>query len=69
MTKILGESVATAEQMAAYLLSINPAPKISMEAKDFCQLYLDVAAKEGVRGDVLFAQSCRRQEIFPLWVQ
>ena len=59
MTKILGESVATAEQMAAYLLSINPAPKISMEAKDFCQLYLDVAAKEGVRGDVLFAQSCK----------
>lgn len=59
MTKICGKSVATAEQMAAYLLSVNQTPKISMAAKDFCQLYLDIAAKEGVRGDALFAQSCK----------
>lgn len=59
MTKICGESVTTVEQMAAYLLSVNPAPLISMAVKDFCQLYLDVAAKEGVRGDALFAQSCK----------
>ncbi len=58
-TKILGASRATAEQMAAYLLSINPAPQINMAAKDFCQLYLDTAAREGVRGDALFAQSCK----------
>lgn len=59
MTKICGESVATAEQMAAYLLSVNPAPLINMSVKDFCQLYLDTAAKEGVRGDAMFAQSCK----------
>lgn len=59
MTKICGKSVATAEQMAAYLLSVNPTPKISMDVRDFCQLFLDVAAKEGVRGDALFAQSCK----------
>lgn len=59
MTKICGKSVATTEQMAAYLLSVNPEPKISMEVKDFCQLFLDTAAKEGVRGDALFAQSCK----------
>lgn len=57
-TKILGVPQATAGQMAAYLLSWNQSPQISMDVNDFCQLYLDVAAKEGVRGDVLFAQSC-----------
>lgn len=59
MTKILGQAQATAEQMAAYLLSVNPAPQISMTARDFCQLFLDTAAREGVRGDALFAQSCK----------
>lgn len=59
MTKICGKSVATAEQMAAYLLSVNPTPKISIAVKDFCRLYLDVEETEGVRGDALFAQSCK----------
>lgn len=59
MTKILGQAQATVEQMAAYLLSVNPAPKISMTVRDFCQLFLDTAAREGVRGDALFAQSCK----------
>lgn len=59
MTKICGKSIATATQMAAYLLSVNPTPKIEMAVKDFCQLFLDTAAKEGVRGDALFAQSCK----------
>lgn len=58
MTKILGKAVATAQQMAAYLLSQNPNPKINMPIVDFCQMFLDEAAKEGVRGDGLFAQSC-----------
>ena len=59
MTAILGQSVATAEQMAAYLLSVNPEPKIFMPVVQFCQLFLDEAAKEGVRGDLQFAQSCK----------
>lgn len=58
-TKILGQAQATAEQMAAYLLSVNPALQISMTVRDFCQLFLDTAEKEGVRGDALFAQSCK----------
>lgn len=58
MTKIIGKSVATADQMAAYLLSKNSAPKINMPVRDFCQLFLTVAAEECVRGDGLFAQSC-----------
>lgn len=59
MTKILGKSVATAEQMAVYLLSKNPTPKIKMDVVAFCRLFLYIGALEGVRGDVLFAQSCK----------
>lgn len=57
-TLILGKAVATAEQMAAHLLSENPAPKINMDPVAFCRLYLYIGALEGVRGDGLFAQSC-----------
>lgn len=59
MTTILGKSVATAEQMAAYLLSKNPSPSINMEPVAFCRLFLYMGALEGVRGDGLFAQSCK----------
>lgn len=59
MTEILGKATATAGQMAEYLLSVNPSPQIGMAVEDFCRLYLDMAAKEGVRGDALFAQSCK----------
>ena len=55
---ILGQAEATPEKMAAYLLFVNSASQIRMDVKEFCQLYIDVAAKEGVRGDSLFAQSC-----------
>ena len=58
MTRILGKAEANAQQMAAYLLSQNPNPQIKIPIVEFCQLFLDVAAKEGVRGDGLFAQSC-----------
>lgn len=56
---ILGKSVATAEQMAAYLLSKNAKPKINMPVLAFCRLFLYMGALEGVRGDFLFAQSCK----------
>lgn len=62
--KILGKAEATAEQMAAYLLSKNPKPKIYMAVLDFCQLFLSIAAQEGVRGDALFAQSCKETANF-----
>lgn len=58
-TPILGKAVATAQQMAAYLLSVNPKPKINIPVETFCRLYLYMGALEGVRGDILFAQSCK----------
>lgn len=59
--KILGKSVATAKQMATYLLSVNSNPKLSIDIpiKDFCQLFLDTCELEGVRGDIAFAQACK----------
>ena len=57
--KILGRAEATAEQMAAYLLSKNSNPRINMPVLDFCKLYISEGEKEGVCGDALFAQSCK----------
>jgi N-acetylmuramoyl-L-alanine amidase len=59
--QILGKSVATAKQMAKYLLMVNSNPKLSvdLQIEDFCQLYLDVCEQEGVRGDLAFAQACK----------
>lgn len=59
MTPIKGKAVATAEQMAAYLLKKNPQPQIDMDVLAFCRLFLYMGALEGVRGDALFAQSCK----------
>ena len=59
MTTILGNSIATAEQMNQYLLSVNPNPKIKIPSLTLCQLFLYMGFLEGVRGDILFAQSCK----------
>lgn len=64
MIPILGKNVATAEQMAAYMLSKNPNPKINMEPVAFCRLFLYMGALEGVRGDALFAQGCKETGYF-----
>lgn len=50
-TPIMGRSQATASQMREFLRSRNP------DAPDYSQLYLDIGAKYGVRGDLAFAQS------------
>lgn len=60
---ILGQAEATPEKMAAYLLSVNSAPQIRMDVKEFCQLYIDVAAKEGSVGMPSLRSPVWRQEI------
>lgn len=57
-TPIMGKAVATAEQMAAYVLSVNPNPKISMPILQLAKLFLIAGEIEGVRGDLEFARSC-----------
>lgn len=52
-TPIIGKAAATVEQMRAYLRSINP------DAPDYAQLYLDLGAKYGIRGDLAFCQAIK----------
>lgn len=51
MLSIEGTAVATAEQMESYLHKINPS------APRFARTYLEEGEREGIRGDVAFAQS------------
>jgi hypothetical protein len=55
-TKIMGNAVAAAEQMKAYLKAKNP--NVAQSVLDMVPLYLSEGKAEGVRGDIAFAQSC-----------
>ena len=64
-TSIMGTAQATAQQMALFCRSRNPAPQLtgcSLEA--LAQMYLIEGAAEGVRGDVAFAQSLHETGFF-----
>ena len=64
-THIMGTAQATAQQMALYCRSRNPAPQItgcSLEA--LAQTFLTEGKAEGVRGDVAFAQSLHETGYF-----
>lgn len=56
LTKIMGTSVATAEQMVAYIKAKNK--NVAQSVIDMIPLYLSEGKVEGVRGDIAFAQSC-----------
>ena len=55
-TKIMGNAVATAEQMETYIQGKNP--QVLQSVLDMIPLYLSEGQAEGVRGDIAFAQSC-----------
>ena len=55
-TKIMGNAVATAEQMKFYLKKKNPS--VPQSVLDMIPLYISEGEAEGVRGDIAFAQSC-----------
>lgn len=61
---IIGTQVASAEQMAAYALSMNPSPKISGTMLELARMFLEEGAAEGVRGDIAFAQACKETGYF-----
>lgn len=52
-TAIMGNSVATAEQLNGHLLSVNPRATGYLH---LAQIFIDEGAKEGVRGDGAFCQ-------------
>ncbi|MDY3617748.1 glucosaminidase domain-containing protein [Agathobaculum sp.] len=53
---IAGASVATAEQMRAYIKAVNP--EVAQSVLDMIPYYLSEGEAEGIRGDLAFAQSC-----------
>ena len=55
-TSIMGEAVATSQQMRDYIRAKNP--NVPQSVLDMIPLYLSEGAAEGVRGDIAFAQSC-----------
>ena len=55
-TKIMGNAVATVEQMREYVKQKNP--DVAQSVLDMVPLYLSEGEMEGVRGDIAFAQSC-----------
>lgn len=58
-TAIMGNAVLGADQLAAFLLTKNSAPKLNgVDAAKLAQLYISEGKTEGVRGDLAFCQSC-----------
>lgn len=53
---ITGTARATASQMTAYMKSVNP--NVAQSVLDMIPYYLSEGKKEGIRGDIAFAQSC-----------
>ena len=56
MLKIMGQAVATVQQLQAYIKKVNP--KVPDSVTKMIPLYISEGAIEGVRGDIAFAQSC-----------
>lgn len=56
LIRIEGKPVATAQQMADYLVKKNP--KAEPYALEHAKMYLLEGEKEGIRGDVAWAQRC-----------
>ena len=54
-TPICGSSKATAEQIAAYMIKVNP--NTSSFAAELARLYIEEGQAEGIRGDIGAAQS------------
>jgi peptidoglycan hydrolase CwlO-like protein len=54
---VLGPSVLTGPQMAAWIRSQNYSPNIETTIDDLANIYVEEGNAEGVRGDVAFAQA------------
>ena len=61
-TRIMGSARCTADKMQRYLLKNNP--KIDRKYLCYTKYFLEEGAKEGVRGDLAFAQSLWETNFF-----
>lgn len=64
-TAIMGTAQATAQQMALFSRSKNPAPQLtSCTLEQLAEIFLEEGKVEGVRGDIAFAQSLKETGFF-----
>lgn len=61
---ILGDAVATQEQMVEFIQKRNPQPKLNCTLKEIVQFYYQEAGKEGVRPDVALCQALKETGFF-----
>lgn len=64
-TPIMGGAVAAAARMEAFVLGVNPAPKLpSCTVRELAEMFLEEGRAEGVRGDVAWAQAIQETGYF-----
>lgn len=56
-TRVMGQSTATAAQLAGWFATTARTPKLDVAVADLATMYVEEGAREGVRGDLAFAQS------------
>lgn len=61
---IYGLSIATEEQCVKFLLERNPRPQLSVTPQELVHYYFTEGAREGIRGDVAFAQAMKETGYF-----
>lgn len=65
LTPIMGEGIATVEQMVSYALKINPKPKLpSCSIEELANIFYQEGLTEGVRWDIAWAQSIKETGAF-----
>lgn len=61
---IYGLAIATEEQCVKYLLERNPKPQLSVTPEELVRYYFVEGEREGIRGDVAFAQALKETGYF-----
>lgn len=61
---IYGLAIATEEQCVKFLLERNPKPQLSVAPEELVRYYFAEGAREGIRGDVAFAQALKETGYF-----
>ena len=61
---IMGEAVATQDQMINYINKRNPAPKLNCSVENLVHLYYVEAGREGIRPDIALCQSIKETGVW-----
>jgi hypothetical protein len=56
-TRVMGQSTLTPAQLAGWFATTSRTPKLDVQVLDLATMFIEEGAREGVRGDLAFAQS------------